>query len=323
MLTLFDPSLGSDNLGDEIIMASISPIITKGLLGEHILRLPSHYKPGRLGRKYIKKSRLSIACGSNMLGFRDYIRRQWTLTDLDIISLRKKVLLFGVGWSSYHTKVGFLNAYFLKNVLSDSGPHSVRDEYTKKVLESCGVKNVFNTGCPTMWLLPEKRDELNSIIKPNSVVFTLTNYARSPDRDTKLIKTLTQNYDVVYFWPQSFDDLTYIHEIKAKISFQKIQIVGGSLAEYTKLLKHNDIDYIGTRLHAGIHALNSGRRAIIMAIDNRASEISKDTNLPIFFSASDLSLDKFLINQTTFNISVNQEQKQGFLDEFSEKIIKL
>jgi hypothetical protein len=42
-----------------------------------------------------------------------------------------------------------------------------------------------------------------------------------------------------------------------------------------------DIDYLGTRLHAGIRALQNKKRTLILAVDNRAIEISKDTNLPV------------------------------------------
>ena len=42
-----------------------------------------------------------------------------------------------------------------------------------------------------------------------------------------------------------------------------------------------NIDYVGTRLHAGIHALNNKVRSIIIAIDNRAIEMGKDFKLPV------------------------------------------
>lgn len=50
--------------------------------------------------------------------------------------------------------------------------------------------------------------------------------------------------------------------------------------KYDEVLKE-DVDYIGTRLHGGIKALNAGRRSLIIAVDNRAIEISKDTGLPV------------------------------------------
>ena len=43
---------------------------------------------------------------------------------------------------------------------------------------------------------------------------------------------------------------------------------------------NHDIDFIGSRLHGGIRALNYKRRALIIGVDNRATEINRDTNLP-------------------------------------------
>lgn len=39
-------------------------------------------------------------------------------------------------------------------------------------------------------------------------------------------------------------------------------------------------DYIGTRLHGGMRCLQNQRRALIIEVDNRATEIAKDTGLP-------------------------------------------
>lgn len=40
-----------------------------------------------------------------------------------------------------------------------------------------------------------------------------------------------------------------------------------------------DVDYVGNRLHAGVRALQRGRRTIIVEIDNRAHEMGGDFGL--------------------------------------------
>ena len=40
-----------------------------------------------------------------------------------------------------------------------------------------------------------------------------------------------------------------------------------------------DIEYIGTRLHAGIYAMRHTKRSIILVIDERAREINKSNRL--------------------------------------------
>jgi hypothetical protein len=45
------------------------------------------------------------------------------------------------------------------------------------------------------------------------------------------------------------------------------------------LSHHENAHYIGTRLHCGIHCLCRGLKSLILQVDNRAAEISKDTGL--------------------------------------------
>ena len=53
------------------------------------------------------------------------------------------------------------------------------------------------------------------------------------------------------------------------------------MESYDKILNLKDVDYVGTRLHAGIRALSKGHRTIVISIDNRAKNIGKDTGLPV------------------------------------------
>ncbi len=48
---------------------------------------------------------------------------------------------------------------------------------------------------------------------------------------------------------------------------------------YDDFLTNHDTDYVGTRLHGGIYAMRHGRRAIIIAIDERAREINQSNHL--------------------------------------------
>ena len=58
-------------------------------------------------------------------------------------------------------------------------------------------------------------------------------------------------------------------------------LVQSDLQSFDAVLEQADLDYVGTRLHAGIRALNKGRRSLIVSIDNRAECIHADTGLPI------------------------------------------
>lgn len=50
---------------------------------------------------------------------------------------------------------------------------------------------------------------------------------------------------------------------------------------FDTVLANEDIDFVGTRLHGGIRALQKKKRSLIIAVDNRAIELGADTGLPV------------------------------------------
>ena len=93
-----------------------------------------------------------------------------------------------------------------------------------------------------------------------------------------MLDVLLDSYEKVYLWLQGKDDLAYIRELGYE---GKLILVPSTLADYDTVLEQSDLDYVGTRLHAGIRALSKGHRSQIISIDNRAECISADTGLPI------------------------------------------
>ena len=87
-----------------------------------------------------------------------------------------------------------------------------------------------------------------------------------------MIDILLRVYDEVYFWPQSIDDLRYLHELS---NIENVNIISPNLDAYDNILSGN-IDYVGNRLHGGIYALQHYCRTIIISIDYRAEEMAKN-----------------------------------------------
>jgi len=83
------------------------------------------------------------------------------------------------------------------------------------------------------------------------------------------------------------------------------------------LESESNLDFVGTRLHAGIHALNLGHRTIIVAIDNRAKEMGKDTNLPII-SREDVidKLEGMINSEIKTEILLPKENIKRWKDQF-------
>lgn len=168
---------------------------------------------------------------------------------------------------------------FYSKALSETFLHSVRDEYTKSKLQAIGINNVINTSCPTMWKLTEDFCQSIPTVKANSVMTTITDYAPNREIDAFMLNTLLKTYKHVYLWLQGENDLEYFNSLDVKK--EEIILIPSRLSSFDAVLGALDLDYIGTRLHAGIHALNCKKRTMIIGVDNRAIEISKDTGLPV------------------------------------------
>jgi hypothetical protein len=73
-------------------------------------------------------------------------------------------------------------------------------------------------------------------------------------------------------------------------------------------------DYIGTRLHAGIRALQVGARSTIVVIDNRAAEIGRETGIPTV-SRSLLDSDEALFGTRTVEVTMPHEEIDLWVSE--------
>lgn len=91
-----------------------------------------------------------------------------------------------------------------------------------------------------------------------------------------MIDILNSEYEEVYYWIQGDLDYDYLRRFK---NIEKIHIVPARKDAYDRLLMEDDLDYVGTRLHGGIYAMRHKKRAIIIAIDERAREINAVNHL--------------------------------------------
>ena len=157
--------------------------------------------------------------------------------------------------------------------------HSVRDTFTLKMLNSIGINNVINTSCPSVWSLNEEHCKTIPVEKSESVLFTLTDYKKNPDQDLIFIDELFRSYSNIFFWPQGIGDIDYLSSLN--IDMNLINLLNPSLSSLDTTLEKNNIDYIGTRLHAGIRSIQFKKRSLILSVDNRAWEIAKDINLNV------------------------------------------
>lgn len=278
-ILLCDTSIGTDNAGDGIIMDFCEQQILSMFAQKmfYIDRVPTHLEVGDTAYRLNSEAEYSFVCGTNILKTSMLRKKCWKI-GLEEAARFRGLCLMGAGWCNYN-KFGTdpYTKFVYKSVLSDKLIHSVRDSFTEKQLRRIGINNVINTTCPTMWKLTEDHCKDIPCSKSKQVVTALTFYKQDAEKDVEMLKVLDKNYDKVYLWLQQPDDYEYFLSLNTGI---EVEFVRPILSEYDRLLVNNEIDFVGSRLHGGIRALNHKRRALIIGIDNRAIEIHKDTNIP-------------------------------------------
>lgn len=276
-----NPRIDSKNLGDEIIEDAVQRELSS-LLAEDVdlIGLPTQRILTRAERRRAANCDLFVVGGTNLLNGNIPRYIQWKLDPGLVATYSGKTILLGVGWWQYQ-RLNRLSSAIWRRLLVGQA-HSVRDSYTAARLQGLGI-DATNTGCPTMWALP---DEIVFGPTSSKVISTVTDYHKNPERDLRMLRHLGENYEEVLVWLQGSKDKAYLDSLDMNVRF-----VDPTLAAFDGVLAQGDVDYFGTRLHAGVRALQHGVRSTVIAIDNRAAEIARDTGLPVVaeqFSANEV-----------------------------------
>ena len=283
---LLDPSITSregapsNNLGDSIIRQAVVGELSELLPGWDWTFVPTQLPMTAEEMEKAVGSDLLVVGGTNLLSSQMQQYKQWQISMQDARSLNR-VVLMGVGWWQYQDAPDAFTASILRSALSSSLPQSLRDRYSCEKLVSIGLENTVNTGCPTMWRLTPELLSRTPVTKADRALVMLTDYNKDRNADRALIELALSHYREVCFWPQGSQDARYICELVSGFD-RKIAVVERSMTALDQLLQESEpIDYIGTRLHGGIRCMQQSRRALVLGIDNRATEIASDTGLKV------------------------------------------
>lgn len=280
-IILFDPGIATGNKGDEIIMRSVYHELGGIFDKNDTMRLPTHLVCFPLIQqiswrsKYVRDADYKFVIGTDLLKT-NMLRpvNQWNIHLLTCKPHQGSILL-GVGHSPNSKTINAYTRMLYRKVLNPKFYHSVRDEKTKIIVERLGLKAI-NTGCPTLWSMTPEHCKKIPQDKASTVLFTLPEININPDEDQKLIDVVNRNYEKVYFWPQAVNDLKYLKTLKNTKDFV---IVPPSVSELDKCLCMSDLDYVGTRLHCGIFAMQHRVRSIIISVDHRSKDIDTNNNI--------------------------------------------
>lgn len=321
-ILLLDPSVGTDNVGDNIIMECVRKELDFVIQDRFTYSLPTHvssfhwYQVLRNSQtiKNYANCIHKFVCGSNLL-MKDMLTHypQWNVNLFNCAPF-KDALLVGVGASAGEKTNAYTRKLYSK-FLNKKLYHSVRDERSKEFLESLGFK-ALNTGCATMWMLTPEHCSKIPTKKSSRVVFTLTAASQPLESDQQLIDILQRSYDKVYFWVQGSQDYEYLHRFS---NTDGIIILPPTKDAYHNILSEEDIDYVGTRLHAGVYAMRHFKRSIIIVIDERAREINKSNNLVCMErDAVKTELESLINSEFSTDIKMPFDVIEQWRSQFSE-----
>jgi len=309
---LIDTSIGSDNVGDEIIVSEVKTHLMPLIADAYITTSAGHDGFGPYSRDLAAAADVILLLGTNALRHQYRVGKKyiWHVEKPDIAAMAGKVVLCGVGANRDFEKMERRQTAFLQRVLSPHHKHAVRDETGADILRAVG-REPINTSCPTLWSAPSVT--VATDVRPASVCFTLTKHkANAADQD--MLNTLLSLYENVHFWPQQPRDLDYLNTLSGAAS---ISILAPNLHAYDAYLASTDTDVTGTRLHGTIRGLHHGRRALAIAIDNRARDIGREVGLPTLPRdqvATDLAAR--LSGDLKADLTLPDNNIQSFLDQF-------
>jgi polysaccharide pyruvyl transferase WcaK-like protein len=299
-IVVLDTWINATNLGNKIIVEAVMRELREVFPGDFFYQVPA-LEYLRASRKLVKQADFVFLAGANLLSS-DMNRSStcgWCLRYTDMLWLRN-VILIGLGWWQYQPyPPNLYTRTLLRLILKRNYYHAVRDSYTANRLRTLGF-NVLNTGCPTIWKLTKQHCAEIAQTKATDALLTFTGYNRKPDYDKLLYEVVKKNYQKVYFWPQNYRDYEYARDV----CDNGLIFINSSVEALDDLLENQAIDHVGTRLHGGIRALQHKQRSFIVAVDNRASEMGKDFNLPVI-PREKIGEQLELIINTNYEISLN------------------
>lgn len=323
LVVLFDPSIGSNNLGDFVISRSarreLAPIIENDfamLCGTHqpIATWYQNSEKNPRTRRF-DSAKYKFVCGSNLL-WKHMLKPQpsWNIS---LVNYRPYVesILVGVGTHKEGNNFDWYAKRLYRKVLNSDFAHSVRDEATKDLVEGLGFRAI-NTGCPTMWGFNDDFCAQIPTSKAQSVVFTLTDYGMDLSKDYLLVETLLENYEKIHFWPQGLGDASYLCELLTPAQLKQINVLHPSLQSFEGVLSDGDIDYVGTRLHAGMFAMQHKVRSIIVGIDNRVEDMRKTYSFKSINRDEMSRLDEILNSSWVTKIGINEQAIAAWKSQF-------
>lgn len=322
-IALLDTGIGTMNIGTQMIMDCVYEFFYEVFSRNQIITVPTHtpirhiYQEKTRYLNIVKNSDYKFVCGSNLMSINMKKKSPlWNVNLFDTKILEGTIFIgvgrSGIGDSDINHIKNIYTKHFYNKILSKDFYHSVRDEKTKKLMESIGLKAI-NTGCPTLWKLTDEYCSKIPTNKHKNVIFTINSNSKDFECWQKTYDLLRKLYQKVYFFSQTFGDLDCFMKLN---NYMDSEIIANNLKSYNSYLDPESVDYVGERLHGGIYAMNKMVRSIIISIDYRSVDMAESFNLNLVKRNDFVSLEKKILNDFSTKIGLHEEKVHDFLNQF-------
>ena len=321
-ITLFNTVVGSTNTGDLIIQDSFLDALPDLFDKAFVIQFATHLHNFGLTSYNNPKVEFANSCdykfisGTNLLSAKiANTFYQWPVGPISA-KLYRNSILAGVGTTYENVSPSLYSRYIYNHILRKDIIHSVRDEQSAEFLRSMGFQ-VINTGCPTMWkFTPEFCKKINVKKQPNVVISLSGNGSlKNEPYDCLLLDSIRKLYKKVYFWVQTIHDERYLYKLLPENDFVIIR----SLKEYQNILRNENVDYVGTRLHGGVFAIQNEVRAFIIEVDHRARGFKEDFNLNVIERSDIENLADIVQKDVPTDIKINIDGINEWCSQFNVK----
>lgn len=224
----------------------------------------------------------------NMLDMADFVK-----------SLKVPVYILGAGCQSdINYSFDFLNdikdeaSLFLDSILNSGGDITLRGDFTKEALEKLGYKNLFVSGCPSLYLLGQEAHISNNKVSKENFKPMLCGGCVE-DINKKIYRTYKSSVffdqDVYLKYLYKPDKLKVSEILKTTPLFLELyqnDRIKGFLNYYPWIREIIENSYnfsYGKRIHGNIIALQNNIPAFVKAHDSRTREIAQFYNIPNSF----------------------------------------
>ena len=111
---------------------------------------------------------------------------------------------------------------------------------------------------------------------------------------------------------QTSEDERYFKMLHHQKEVQKIY----SFSQFKQVCKNGKVDYVGTRLHGGIFAMQCGIRTLIVEIDQRAEGFRLTNNINTIKRDKIQELEEILHSQIKTDIHLRNTEIKAWLSQF-------